>query len=125
MLTYISSLGFLLKDPSFTMLYFSLGGYLLTSSIIGYFTGMIAKEKGYNRNIWFVVGFLCGFYALIAMAVIPKRCSIDPIDEKECPECYEIIKEKATKCRYCGHEFTTSVVEEYEKVKNEPGDRSM
>ncbi|AOT26231.1 zinc ribbon domain-containing protein [Vibrio anguillarum] len=27
------------------------------------------------------------------------------VDEKKCPDCAELIKEEAIKCKHCGHEF--------------------
>lgn len=106
MTSLLTSIGYLFKYPeTFYMICFTIGARLISSAIMGYFTARLAKEKGYNFKLWFVVGFICDIPALIYMAVVCKKIDCNNITEKECPDCKELIKEKATKCRYCGHEF--------------------
>ena len=41
--------------------------------ITGCFCSMVANEKGYSENSWFILGFLFSFPALIAVAGLPDR----------------------------------------------------
>jgi|GEM_PF-452479 hypothetical protein len=73
---------------------------LIIWGIPGTIGALIAKSKGRSAAGWF---FLSGFFWLpiIVIALLPPIKEI-PGKYRECPSCKEIIKWKATICRYCG-----------------------
>jgi len=42
-------------------------------------------------------------------------------DEKECPDCAEIIKAKARRCKHCGYEFAPAAVPANAPANASPG----
>jgi hypothetical protein len=40
-----------------------------------------------------------------------REAAMDPLTEKVCPTCAEVIKVAAKRCRFCGHEFSAQVVQ--------------
>jgi len=73
--------------------------WLISLIFIGTITGIIAHKKGYSFFWWFVFGVLL-FIVALPWAICLKSKKI-----KQCPECAESIKEAATICKFCGHEF--------------------
>jgi len=51
-------------------------GWLLVVLIpvtLGFFSALLAREKGYNSRAWFALGFIFNIVALVAVAGLPDR----------------------------------------------------
>lgn len=80
-------------------------------------TAYIAKLKGYNVALWFVLGLLLFPISLIIITVLPNKEKIqsksfykdnyfpknDPYTT--CTKCGKEIPISASKCKYCGEKF--------------------
>ena len=86
----------------------------------GFIAGNIAKAKGRDQAGWFLVGLLLGPLGIIFAALASPdqqmldRMALNRGELRACPGCQELIKAKATKCRYCGDEVTPVTVEKTE-----------
>jgi hypothetical protein len=114
--------------------------YLLSFVAYGICFGLLcswlAAEKGRDHGNWFMMGFLFGLLALLALGFAPSlkvgsspnssdrqssplpsstteqsQSASSVEDVKQCPYCVEMIKLRAKKCRFCGTEFTDDEVE--------------
>ena len=86
---------------------------LLNGIIFGSFCSNLAVKKGYSSGTWFAGGFFFGIIALIALAGSPVKEVISNL--KECPECKEMIKINANRCKHCGYRFTEEENENIQK----------
>ena len=72
---------------------------LIISAVFGFVGYVLAKNKGRNPLIWFL---LCAVIPPLLIAVL----LLPPIEAlgytKRCAHCAEIIKEDATMCKHCG-----------------------
>ena len=74
----------------------------------GVLAGIVATNKGRSAFGWFVLGFLGGPLALIAALVVSKdqkameRLAIETGEMRKCPQCAEVVKREALRCRFCG-----------------------
>lgn len=70
------------------------------------FSAFVASSKGRSIVGWFVLGFLFGPLALIAVGLSGsiKEDPLAPTPETHvrCPECREFVFRDATKCKHCG-----------------------
>ncbi len=86
-------------------------GALLVWVLCGIAGAMIASQKGRSAGGWAVLCFLLGPLGVI-LALVASRDeagleaqALESGDSRKCPQCAEIIKSEATKCRYCGSEL--------------------
>ena len=68
--------------------------------ILGVIPGMIADKKGHSFVFWRFFGTLLFIIALPAALLLTDR------NTKKCPQCAELVKLDALRCRHCGHDFT-------------------
>ena len=84
--------------------------------------GLLDRRRNHLivSGVLFVSGIiLVGFGSASSSARNPEIDNISNYEEdKKCPSCAEKIKFEAIKCRYCGHEFDSSLVEEEIKQQN-------
>jgi hypothetical protein len=78
--------------------------YVIIALFTGAISARIAENKGRSVVGWFLLGLMFNLFAVLLAAVSP------PIEEagrtQRCPECAEIVKWEAAKCRYCGTQLT-------------------
>ena len=83
---------------------------------------IIAYNRGVNPGVWAVLGLILNIAALPFVAIaLPTQSKIDEKGlisgtHKTCPECAEIVKAKAVKCKYC---HSTLPLEEPPQTQND------
>ena len=85
--------------------------WFLIWALCAIFSAAIASSKHRSSGGWFVLGFLFGPFALISVGLMPTlrsgseaRTEPNQNELRKCPQCAEMIKREAKKCRYCGSE---------------------
>ena len=79
--------------------------YLLLCGLI---SSYLFNEKGRNWLVWLITGFLTGPIGLILILLWPKdqktldQKALFDGELKKCPDCAELVKSEASKCRFCG-----------------------
>lgn len=82
----------------------------------GIIAAAIADARRRSTLAWAVLGFIFGPFAVILVAVLP---AIAPTEQellrdgklKKCPDCAELVKAEAGKCRYCGADLLPGTAE--------------
>lgn len=84
-------------------------GWFIFSIIVG----VAASHRGRSGLGWFILAtFISPVLALILVLVLPNLVTteaggrITPETHHRCPECKELIRRDASKCRYCGTKLT-------------------
>jgi Uncharacterised protein family UPF0547 len=99
--------------------------FLAVAVVIGLLPAAIAHQKGQDFVLWWLYGAALFIIALPhAILLKPDTQSLDKrrLAEgmKQCPECAELVKGEARRCRFCGYEFGDSVpAEEFVAVDAE------
>ena len=83
-------------------------GFFVLWVICGIAGAMIAAQKGRSQTGWAALCFLFGPFGVI-LALLASRNeatlaaqAIARGHSRQCPQCAELVKAAATKCRYCG-----------------------
>lgn len=70
------------------------------------FSAVIASAKDRSGFGWFVLGFLFGPFALIAVGFMPSLKTMPgaptPATHVKCPDCAELVLNEARVCKHCG-----------------------
>lgn len=74
--------------------------YLIISIIAGIIGSIIARRKGYNQIVWFI---LCAIVPLLIVVILILPTKVAKGLTKKCNNCAEIIKEDALVCKHCGY----------------------
>lgn len=74
-------------------------------------TAVVASAKGRNAFGWLILGVLFGLFALIVVAVISSNKPqpvvmaggevATPDTHVRCPECRELVRKDAKRCKHC------------------------
>jgi hypothetical protein len=77
--------------------------YVCIDGIIATAIGGMMSGKGYDFGPWFFYALLIWPVALIHGSMKPQIVAPVPVGElRKCPECAEMIRKEARKCRFCG-----------------------
>ena len=103
-------------DPSTAYLIF----ILIIAAGFGAITAKIASDRGVAGSpvYWFIAGAFLAIIALpLAIFLRPDSRSMERKqfasgEVKKCPQCAELVKRDALRCRFCGYEFTGSQLNE-------------
>ena len=78
---------------------------------MGAIAAIIMTNKGRSGCGGFALGFLLGPFGIILALVVSsdqhemtKRAELAG-GMRKCPDCAELVKAEARKCRFCGYEF--------------------
>jgi hypothetical protein len=79
--------------------------------LFGVAGGMILSNKGRSGCGGFALGFLLGPIGLFIALVMQtdhkemEKRSLSSGDTRKCPNCAEVVKAEAKKCRFCGSDL--------------------
>jgi uncharacterized membrane protein YeaQ/YmgE (transglycosylase-associated protein family) len=90
--------------------------WLVVAAVIGLLPAAIAHNKGQSFALWWLYG------AALFIVALPHAILLKPDARalaqrgsasgmKQCPDCAELVKSEARKCRFCGHEFGEVTIE--------------
>jgi hypothetical protein len=92
--------------------------YFILAMVCGFICAAIASSKGRSTGGWFILGALFSLLAIIIVAVLSSNKPAPavsqasglplemPEDTVRCPECRELIRADARKCKHCGSTIT-------------------
>ena len=79
--------------------------------VIAIACAIVASSKGRSGFGWFILGFFLSVIALIIVAVLPSKVPpptiaggevATPQTHVRCPDCKELVRKDAVKCKHCG-----------------------
>ncbi|MBI4284155.1 MAG: hypothetical protein HY663_06780 [Chloroflexi bacterium] len=82
----------LVVDPEFLLV-------MGLAALLALIPAVIAHRRGRNPVLWWLFGLF------LFVVALPLVLVLNPRNVKRCPDCAELIKSEATKCRFCGHVF--------------------
>lgn len=88
-------------------------GILFIAAIIGIIPAMIASKKGRSGFTWWLYGTLLFIIALPHSLLIQADEKLEDDRQlqnggKRCPDCAEIVRAEARKCRFCGSDISNT-----------------
>lgn len=89
---------------------------LLLAALIGAIPAMIASDRGVAGNgfLWWLAGMLLFPIALLAALLMKpdlkllEKQKLEEGGSKKCPQCAELVKKEALKCRFCNYDFAAT-----------------
>lgn len=93
-----------------------LGWMFLLDLLMAVAIAVEADRKGYSGAAWLVYGLFLWPVALIHILLkapsteVREKTAVAAGEIKPCPECAELVRRAAQKCRYCGHQFAPALV---------------
>ena len=78
---------------------------------MAFVVAVAAENKGYNAGAWFLYALFLWPVALVHIAIKPPaqkvadKQALAAGEMKPCPDCAELVRAQARKCRYCGLVF--------------------
>lgn len=91
-------------------------GWVVLAALVG----VVAVNRGRSWPGWFLLSvFLSPAIGLIAVLVLPnmktayaeRETRIDPSTHVRCPECRELVRRDARKCKHCGTALVPQALE--------------
>lgn len=84
--------------------------FLVALLFLGGIGGLIGRARGRGTS-GFLWGLFLGPIGWLIVAVqkdLREEKALTEGSMKKCPQCAELVKAEAKKCRFCGHEFESS-----------------
>lgn len=89
-------------------------GYFVFSIVVG----VAASSRGRSGFGWFILSLLISPLLTLILVLVLPNCAIGPAatgvsprTHHHCPECKELIRKDALKCRYCGSKLSPQVID--------------
>lgn len=86
--------------------------------VLSVLVGLLAVKRGRSWPGWFMLSlFLSPLIGLVALLVAPNLATayadaearVDPSTHVRCPDCRELVRRDARKCKHCGSTLSPQV----------------